>query len=54
MTQDFSKLFVSKEVQRDLSDLGIVKPTSIQEKTIPLMMDGQDIIAIAPTGTGKP
>ncbi|MGI6215542.1 MAG: DEAD/DEAH box helicase [Christensenellales bacterium] len=53
MTQDFSKLFVSKEVQRALSDLGIVKPTSIQEKTIPLMMDGQDIIAIAPTGTGK-
>ncbi len=53
MAEDFSKLFVSREVQRALSDLDIVKPTSIQEKTIPLMMDGQDIIAIAPTGTGK-
>ncbi|MDO5022208.1 MAG: DEAD/DEAH box helicase [Eubacteriales bacterium] len=53
MAEEFSKLFVSKEVQKALSEMGIVKPTSVQEKTIPLMMDGHDIIAIAPTGTGK-
>ncbi|MGI6699849.1 MAG: DEAD/DEAH box helicase [Christensenellales bacterium] len=49
----FKQLDVSDEVLRALNDMGITEPTTIQEKTIPLMMDGHDIIAIAPTGTGK-
>ncbi|MDH8677463.1 DEAD/DEAH box helicase [Fusibacter bizertensis] len=31
----------------------ILKPTEIQEHTIPLIIEGRDIIARAPTGTGK-
>jgi ATP-dependent RNA helicase RhlE len=36
-----------------LDSMGFDKPTPIQEKTIPLIMDGKDLIACAQTGTGK-
>ena len=29
------------------------KPTPIQMQAIPVMMDGRDILAVAPTGSGK-
>ena len=36
-----------------VNDLGYKKPTSIQELVIPEAMTGKDILASAPTGTGK-
>jgi len=33
--------------------MGFTEVTPVQQQTIPIMMAGQDIIAIAPTGTGK-
>lgn len=33
--------------------MGFAAPTPIQAKTIPVMIDGYDVIAKAPTGTGK-
>jgi ATP-dependent RNA helicase RhlE len=36
-----------------LDDLGLVEPTSIQEKTFGPIMAGQDVLGIAQTGTGK-
>ncbi|MBQ7455138.1 MAG: DEAD/DEAH box helicase [Clostridia bacterium] len=33
--------------------MGFTEATPVQAKTIPVMMDGHDVIAIAPTGTGK-
>ena len=53
MSDNFKDLFVSSEVLRALDNMGISVPTTIQKETIPLMMDGNDIIGIAPTGTGK-
>ncbi len=50
---EFAQLDVSEDVLKALDDMGIKTPTTIQRKTIPLMMGGRDIIAIAPTGTGK-
>lgn len=50
---DFSQLDLSGEIVKALNKQGITNPTPIQEKTIPLMMEGRDIMAIAPTGTGK-
>ena len=44
---------ISEEVVRAFDWMGFTALTSIQEKCIPLMMDGHDVIAIAPTGTGK-
>lgn len=44
---------ISDEVVRAFDRMGFLHLTGIQQKCIPLMMDGHDIIAIAPTGTGK-
>ena len=44
---------ISDEVVRAFDWMHFKSLTSIQEKCIPLMMEGHDIIAIAPTGTGK-
>lgn len=44
---------ISDEVVRAFDWMGFKNLTGIQQKCIPLMMDGHDIIAIAPTGTGK-
>ena len=47
------KLGISVEVVRAFDWMGFKSLTGIQEKCIPLMMEGHDVIAIAPTGTGK-
>ena len=44
---------LSKEILRAIKDMGFEAPSTVQARTIPLMMDGADINAIAPTGTGK-
>lgn len=44
---------LSAEVLRAVKDMGFEAPSTIQAKTIPLMMNWADINAIAPTGTGK-
>ena len=49
----FQGMNISDEVLRAIGKMGFQEPTEIQKKTIPLMMDGSDIIGIAPTGTGK-
>ncbi len=49
----FSQLDLSAEIQKAVEKMGFTEVTPVQQKTIPVMMAGQDIIAIAPTGTGK-
>ena len=49
----FSSLGLSVGLQKILSTKGIEKPTPIQENVIPTLLDGQDVIAKAQTGTGK-
>ena len=44
---------LSSEILRAVQAMGFQEPTTVQAKTIPLMMEGHDINAIAPTGTGK-
>ncbi|WP_223699976.1 DEAD/DEAH box helicase [Sutcliffiella deserti] len=50
---DFLQLGIRKEINHTLKSLGLVTPTPIQEKTIPFILEGKDIIAQAQTGTGK-
>ncbi|MBI2423411.1 MAG: DEAD/DEAH box helicase [Candidatus Hydrogenedentes bacterium] len=38
---------------RVLDKMGIINPTPVQERTIPLILSGGDLIATAQTGTGK-
>ncbi|MYL72751.1 DEAD/DEAH box helicase [Halobacillus litoralis] len=49
----FEKLGISKELTEKLKRQGIASPTPVQERAIPPLMDGKDIIAQAQTGTGK-
>lgn len=50
---EFLKLGIRKEVNHTLKSLGLMKPTPIQEQTIPKVLEGRDVIAQAQTGTGK-
>ena len=49
----FDSMDLSKEILKAVRAMGFNEPSTVQAKTIPLMMEGQDINAIAPTGTGK-
>jgi ATP-dependent RNA helicase DeaD len=51
--KNFSQLGVSLELTAALEKHGITSPTPIQEMSIPSAMDSLDILASAPTGTGK-
>jgi ATP-dependent RNA helicase DeaD len=50
---DFIQLGIAPKLNELLSESGISKPTSIQEKSIPAVLDGRDVIGRAQTGTGK-
>lgn len=42
-----------EELLEGLAAMGFEKPTPIQERAIPLVLEGRDLIACAQTGTGK-
>lgn len=52
-TEKFEELNLSKELRRAVRDLGFEEMTPIQAKTIPLILEGRDVIGQAQTGTGK-
>jgi ATP-dependent RNA helicase RhlE len=49
----FKELGLNKPIVRAVTEQGYENPTLVQEQTIPLVIDGKDIIASAQTGTGK-
>ncbi|WHZ02110.1 DEAD/DEAH box helicase [Neobacillus sp. YX16] len=50
---DFNSIGISESTVNKLKEFGVAKPTPIQEKAIPFVMNGRDVIAQAQTGTGK-
>lgn len=50
---NFNDLKIKKELVEILNKNGIVEPTEIQKKSIPLIKNNLDVIAEAQTGTGK-
>jgi ATP-dependent RNA helicase DeaD len=53
MLTEFSQLGLNSQLVEAVDSLGYTNPTPIQSKIIPLMLDGQDVIAQSQTGTGK-
>lgn len=49
----FDELDLDAKLCRAVAEMGYSKPTSIQALAIPPAMDGKDVLASAPTGTGK-
>ena len=49
----FAEMDLSAEILQAVEAMGFDAPSTVQARTIPLMMEGVDINAIAPTGTGK-
>lgn len=49
----FASLGVSPELCTALADMKFSKPTQIQRESIPLALQGRDIIGLAQTGSGK-
>ncbi|WP_328801098.1 DEAD/DEAH box helicase [Paenibacillus sp. LX16] len=51
--KNFAALGVEQHWVEALKEQGISAPTPVQQESIPLLMEGQDVIAEAHTGTGK-
>ena len=49
----FDDFAIVPQLKTNLTAKGFVKPSPIQDQTIPLALEGQDVIGIANTGTGK-
>ena len=49
----FSDYRISRELKANIEEMGFSRPTDIQFKCIPNIQNGEDVLAIAQTGTGK-
>lgn len=49
----FSQLGLAEPLLKAIEKQGFSKPSPIQEKAIPVVMEGKDVLAAAQTGTGK-
>lgn len=49
----FSDYRISDKIKKSLNELGFKRPTDIQFKAIQPILNGEDVLAIAQTGTGK-
>ncbi len=49
----FETYHISRAVKENLNGLGFKRPTDIQYKAIPSILKGEDVLAVAQTGTGK-
>lgn len=50
----FKELGIPDDLIQGITELGILKPTEVQQKAIPILVnDGSDFVAQAQTGTGK-
>ncbi|WP_139368187.1 DEAD/DEAH box helicase [Priestia abyssalis] len=49
----FKDLGISEQLTKSISEMGFEEATPIQSQTIPLALEGEDVIGQAQTGTGK-
>ena len=49
----FGELLLDKKIVAAITDMGFEEPSPIQAATIPLVLEGNDVIGQAQTGTGK-
>ncbi len=49
----FEELGLSQPLLKAIEDKGYTEPSEVQKKSIPLLLDGKDVLAQSQTGTGK-
>ena len=49
----FNELKLDSRIQQSIEKAGFTKPTEIQQRAIPVVLSGADLMASAQTGTGK-
>jgi ATP-dependent RNA helicase RhlE len=49
----FEQLGLTEELLKAVTGQGYITPTPVQQKAIPLILEGRDVLAGAQTGTGK-
>lgn len=53
MIRTFAELDLDQNLIEAIEEMGFERPTQIQADAIPQALDGKDVLASAPTGTGK-
>ncbi len=53
MIKTFAELDLDPNLLQAIESMGFSRPTDIQAQAIPAALDGRDVLASAPTGTGK-
>ena len=53
MSKEFGDFHLRAELEQALLEAGYEIPTPIQERAIPILLEGRDLIGVAQTGTGK-
>ncbi|MDF2182276.1 DEAD/DEAH box helicase [Neptuniibacter sp. CAU 1671] len=49
----FPEITLHPQLESNLNTLGFTEATEVQQQAIPLLLEGQDLLVHAPTGTGK-
>lgn len=49
----FESLQLHESIKKAIANLGYTQPTPVQAKSIPVVLEGRDVVACAQTGTGK-
>jgi ATP-dependent RNA helicase DeaD len=50
---DFESLGIASPVLKAVQQLGYEQPSPIQAQSIPILLAGENLLGVAPTGTGK-
>lgn len=53
LSHQFSDFKIDQRLKNNIANKGYISPTPIQDQTIPVGLEGRDVIGIANTGTGK-
>ena len=50
---EFEQFALDPAIIKALNKMGFIKPSAVQQHTIPLIQAGKDLIALSQTGSGK-